>query len=62
MIEQEEEYNPTWELSFKYSTQYQKNIEVLTDKINQILEIHKNELQEVFEIIKDKQGDYKDEI
>ncbi|MFI3230665.1 MAG: DUF6762 family protein [bacterium] len=62
ILEQEEEYNPTWELSFEYKQEYDQNVEILTEKINNILDLHKNEIEDVLETIKDKQGDYKSEV
>ena len=53
----EEEYNPTWELSLPYISDDTK----LLDLVNNILQIHYNELQEVYNVIKDKEGEYKNE-
>jgi len=55
VIEEENCYNPTWEIVFDYIN----DISELEKKIIKILSIHKNELIEVYEIIKDKEGDYK---
>lgn len=54
-IEQDEEqYNPTWIVSFDYS----HNTEEMETKINQILSVHKVEMDSVFEAIADKKDDY----
>lgn len=57
IIECEQEYNPTWEVSFSYIDDFDK----LTEIVNNILVCHKNELDEVMELIKDKEGEYKNE-
>ena len=57
IIECDEEYNPTWEISFEYID----NNEKITNIVNNILEIHNKELTEVFNIIVDKEGEYKNE-
>lgn len=53
----EEEYNPTWEVVIPYD----ENLETLTETINNILALHRAELGDVLEVIKDKEGEYKDE-
>ena len=57
IIECDEEYNPTWEISFEYIDNNQE----ITNIVNNILEIHNKELTEVFNIIVDKEGEYKNE-
>ncbi len=46
-------YNPTWDVKFKFdeSTDLEK-------KINDILDIHKKELESVYKIISDKRNEY----
>lgn len=54
-IEAEEDcYNPTWEVVFLYDD----NELIVEEKINKILEIHINELSEVYSVIKDKKEEY----
>ena len=57
IVECNEEYNPTWEISFEYIDDNQQ----ITNIVNNILEIHNKELIEVFNIIVDKEGEYKNE-
>lgn len=52
--EVEDDYNPTWELIFDYPS----DIIFVEDKVCEILEIHKEELNEVYGVIKDKKGEY----
>lgn len=53
-IEEENYYNPAWEIIFNYKD----NIDELEEIIIKILSIHKNELNEVYEIIKEKESEY----
>ncbi len=54
-IEQdEEEYNPTWVISFTYTD----DTEEMETIMNKILSIHKVELDSVYEAIADKKDDY----
>lgn len=53
----EEEYNPTWEIIIPYTDNNNK----LTSIVNNILEIHYKELEEVYSVIKYKEGEYKNE-
>ncbi len=53
-IEEENYYNPAWEIIFNYKD----NIDELEEIIIKILSIHRNELNEVYEIIKDKESEY----
>lgn len=57
IVEIEDDYNPTWELVFNY----EENTADMEEKIIKVLELHKNELNEVFEIIKDKKEEYVDD-
>lgn len=52
IFENDEDFNPTWSLVFDFC-------EDLNSKVNKILQIHKRELNEVFESIKDKEEEYK---
>ncbi len=52
-----DEYNPAWEVIIKYTQE-----ELLEKTINEILALHKAELESVFIAIVDKEGEYKDEI
>lgn len=47
-------YNPAWEIIFDYD----EDIISMEDKIIGLLDIHKKELDEVYEIIKDKECEY----
>lgn len=49
-----DDYNPTWEIVFDYTEDYAD----MENKIIEILKLHKNELAEVFEVIKDKESEY----
>lgn len=57
VIENTEGYNPEWEIVIEYSD----DILTLETEIVEILKIHRTELDEVYEIIKDKKGEYSDE-
>lgn len=57
IIECEDEYNPTWEISFLYK----EDLEELTKVVNDILYYHNEEIREVINIIKDKEREYKNE-
>ncbi len=52
--EEEDYYNPTWEISFDYIDDTNE----LEEKITKILEVHRNELNDVYETIKDKESEY----
>ena len=54
ITEEEDYYNPTWEIIFEYID----DIVELEEKIIKILSIHKAELEEVYETIKDKESEY----
>ncbi|MGK0465913.1 DUF6762 family protein [Clostridium sp.] len=51
----DDEYNPTWVVKFKYSTDHM----VVREAIIEICELIKQELKEVYEKIKDKKEEYK---
>lgn len=52
--ELEDTYNPTWELTF----QFQDDQAVMEKNLNNILDIHKKELNRVLDNIVDKKSDY----
>jgi len=54
IIEVEECYDPTWEVVFDFIDSQ----EAMESKIAAILECHKNELLDVFEVIKEKKSEY----
>lgn len=47
-------YNPTWEVVFDFIDSHEQ----MEQKLNDILNCHKNELIDVYETIKDKKDDY----
>ena len=54
-IEEEDEcYNPTWNIKFKFID----NVEEMEEKVKKILNIHKKELESVYETISDKRDEY----
>ena len=57
IVEIDDDYNPTWEIIMDYDS----DILSLEDKVTKILEIHKNELEDVYNTIKDKESEYTDE-
>lgn len=54
IIEKEDYYNPVWEIIFDYT----EDLSLLEKKITDILRLHKKELIEVYENIKDKESEY----
>lgn len=54
IIEDDDNYNPTWIVSFDFS----EDISVMEKKISDILFNHKTELDSVFEAIADKRDEY----
>ncbi|WXR60772.1 DUF6762 family protein [Peptostreptococcaceae bacterium AGR-M142] len=52
IFEKDEDFNPTWTFVFDFC-------EDLNEKVDSILRIHKKELEEVCEAIKDKEEEYK---
>lgn len=52
--EVEDCYNPTWEIVFKFIDSQ----EIMNEEIKNILHCHKNELLDVYNIIKDKKEEY----
>ena len=57
VVEIDDDYNPTWEIIMDYDN----DIFSLEDKVTEILEIHKNELEDVYNTIKNKESEYTDE-
>lgn len=55
--EVEDCFNPTWEIVIEYLDE----TEELESKVIELFDIHKNELEEVFKVIADKEGEYRDE-
>lgn len=51
----DEEYNPTWIIKFEYMDDYVKMLE----KINEICNLVEKEITKAFELIKDKEEEYK---
>lgn len=56
VTEADDDFNPVWEVC----TDFSDNISETEDKLNQILEIHHKELEDVFETIADKESEYTD--
>ncbi len=54
--EADDDYNPVWEAVIDYSD----DIAELEKRVSEILEIHKNEIEDVFDTIKDKESEYSD--
>lgn len=52
----EDMFNPTWEVIFDFTD----DLIDMEDKISEILNIHKNELEDVYETIKNKESEYAD--
>lgn len=57
-VEEEiEVYNPTWKVCFDFI----ENTYLLSEKINSLVNLHKKELESVYEAIADKKDDYIDD-
>jgi len=56
-IEDESGYNPIWEVVFEFV----QSQEAMQEKISQILRLHKDELDSVYEAIKDLESEYSKE-
>ncbi len=52
--EVEDCYNPTWEMIFDFP----EDMIDVEDKVGELLAMHLKELQDVYEVIKDKKGEY----
>ncbi|MCL2593219.1 MAG: hypothetical protein FWD82_07615 [Defluviitaleaceae bacterium] len=57
VIEDDEGYNPIWEVVFEFT----ENDDEMERIIENILKIHRTELDEVYEEIKSKESDYSNE-
>lgn len=51
------DYNPVWEIVIDYGD----NLSVVEERVAEILDIHSNELKRVYEEIKDKESEYKND-
>ena len=51
----DEEYNPTWKIQFNFDTEYT----IVHKKLNEICVLLKEEMKRVFDLIKEKEADYK---
>lgn len=56
VIDADDDYNPVWELVINYN----EEIAVLEEQVAELLAIHKKEIEDVFETIKDKESEYTD--
>lgn len=52
----EEQYNPTWVVSFPFI----EDVDKMEKALNQIVSVHKEELDSVFDVIANKKDDYID--
>ncbi len=57
VIEIEDYYNPAWELVLKYSDDTAETEEVITE----LLRLHRAELEDVYNVIADKESEYENE-
>ena len=55
--ETDNDYNPVWEIVIDYDD----NLSVVEERVAEILDIHSNELKRVYEEIKDKESEYKND-
>ena len=51
------DYKPVWEIVIDYDD----NLSVVEERVAEILDIHSNELKRVYEEIKDKESEYKND-
>lgn len=56
IIDADDDYNPVWELVIDYK----EDIAELEEEVAELLTIHKKEIEDVFETIKDKESEYRD--
>ncbi|MDO4300876.1 MAG: hypothetical protein Q4D26_05735 [Clostridia bacterium] len=56
VIDADDDYNPVWEVVIDYK----EDIAVLEDNVAELLAIHRKEIEDVFETIKDKESEYTD--
>ncbi len=54
--EADDDYNPVWEIV----TDYSEDPTEIENRVAKILEIHKKEMEDVFDTIKDKESEYSD--
>ena len=54
VTEDESGYNPIWEVVFEFS----ENQEIMQERLGQILDLHKVELDSVYDAIKDLESEY----
>ena len=54
IIEEEDCFNPTWRVTFDFI----ENVEEMEEKISEILNLHVQELNSVYEAIADKKDEY----
>ena len=57
MEEEDGHYDPVWVVTFPFAEEQ----DVMEQKLTEILEAHKEELLSVYEAIKDKEDDYREE-
>lgn len=56
VIDADDDYNPVWEIVIEYN----EDMAVMEKAVAEILAIHKKEIEDVFETIKDKESEYTD--
>lgn len=56
VIDSEDDYNPVWEVVIEYID----DVTLMEEKVAELLAIHKKEIEDVFETIKDKEREYSD--
>lgn len=56
VIDADDDYNPVWEIIIEYN----EDMAVMEKAVAEILAIHKKEIEDVFETIKDKESEYTD--
>lgn len=54
VIESDDDFNPVWEVV----AQYNEDMAVNEELVNELLALHKAELDSVYEVIKDKESEY----
>lgn len=57
VLEIDDYYNPAWELVLKYDDEPEKVEQTVTE----LLKLHRTELEDVYNVIADKESEYKDE-
>ncbi|MCD8090557.1 MAG: hypothetical protein LUD81_08070 [Clostridiales bacterium] len=56
--EVDDTYNPTWEIHLDFDA---GNLDAVKERVEEILDIFKTEIKDVFSVIADKEGEYTDE-